>query len=596
MKKLSIPFTITYQESYLSPAERHPELICYLDRRFDREPTHIKLKCEQGALHEGKVEGNISRAVKVYPANTSICFQALSWRGNEFGDPCELDNGIAFVSLEKVAEAIKRDGVYSEEILTRMYVAQGVAKHKFNLTITADQFKQIQVGPTPIRGNVGDDLKNYTDYVMQLEQKMEDTLEGTERMRLPFYFGETGFQTPYPLPSVAYLMYEIPKSNANYWINAFQTVMRRDGVESFRRLNKWGKARATILTICYAAQWLDYVGDTIDRNTKFQRYARELVEAYENFGDALSTWSGDCEDLACAIMQCYYSFLAQEIPELKELQEIARQYVPVMSLDIVKGAQVSDQVNSYGAHMNVNFVPLNIFESWLNAYRSNWGVVNRDFFKIAIDGYCFLVGEGTGMYEPLGYQNLLIPLMMKIYRLPSLERFKKPILHIKGEPGNFFVGSLVGMTDYFYRFHNARAPMSFWYTTNGKRGATYVDMMNDKQIGIKLHPEIPGPLVDYMEEETLKRIPPNPLILTKKDKKHTNKILDKICAAINKLDRAHGLAHNKVPVFVRPHQLSARLGDAIIRELTQVREVWRVTYELEEITDKVWGYRMEIYA
>jgi hypothetical protein len=92
-------------------------------------------------------------------------------------------------------------------------------------------------------------------------------------------------------------MSETPKSNDHYWENAFTTVMDRDGLrpKDWERLNMTGKARAAVGTVCYIAQYLDYIGDTVDKNVKGRRYDKNLVVPYENFGDALAMSGGDCE-------------------------------------------------------------------------------------------------------------------------------------------------------------------------------------------------------------------------------------------------------------------------------------------------------------
>jgi len=184
-----------------------------------------------------------------------------------------------------------------------------------------------------------------------------------------------------------------------------------------------------------------------------------------------------------------------------------------------------------------------------------------------------------------------------------LEGFKKPITRKKGDPGNFFVGSLVGLTDYFYK-RGASTPTSFWYCNvekNMSRGASYADMMNrPNNVAIKLHPPVDRAIMAEMAEKTLRRLPPLPLILTpglpENAKRRHNSHLELICKTIAKLNRPKGKMHQRVPIYVRPHQINSVLAKRIADDFTRLKRVWKVDYKLEQITDGIFGYRMQVYV
>lgn len=286
--------------------------------------------------------------------------------------------------------------------------------------------------------------------------------------------------------------------------------------------------------------------------------------------------------------------------QMAEIQSIMRQYVPPLSLDVVRGAQVSDRVQNYGAHMNDNFIPQQMFKQWMEKTRDGRLISkNMPWESKSIENLPFLVGEGTGMYEPYGVDNPLLPIMGYVYQCKSLEGFKKPITRKPGQTGNFFVGSLVGLTDYFYK-RGTKTPHSFWYTTDGKRGASYEDMMNNpERVGIKIHPPVSASVMSEMAEKTLRRLPPEPLILSplaKDAKRHHNSILNHICKSVEQWNRPKGNMYQKVPVYVRSHQLSTEIGNEIISDFKKLGRIWKVDYELEEITDKIFGYKMNVYV
>jgi len=196
--------------------------------------------------------------------------------------------------------------------------------------------------------------------------------------------------------------------------------------------------------------------------------------------------------------------------------------------------------------------------------------------------------------------------MQYVYTCASLEGFKKPITRQPGKSGGFMYGSLVGMTDYFYR-RGGKTPMSFWYGKvhpDGKisRGVKYEDMMcgsENRGIAIKVHPPVTPPIMAQIEELTLRRIPRDPLILSplpSTSRRRHNSKLDFICKSIAKLNRQQGSPHQKVPVFIRPHQLLPGVTERIVEDFTGKTRIWKVDYQLEEITDDLFGYRLEVYC
>jgi len=188
--------------------------------------------------------------------------------------------------------------------------------------------------------------------------------------------------------------------------------------------------------------------------------------------------------------------------------------------------------------------------------------------------------------------------------MPSLESFKKPIMHSRDRVGSFFVGSLVGMTDYFYK-RGAGTPHSFWYATkqpNGEvtRGALYEDMVNHPdKVAIVMHPPVPKQVMQRIEEQIRLRVPPNPLALTEKgiNRPKTHPQLERVKLAVEK--KALKLSAPMKPpvaVYLRPHQLRPDIINQMVTDFTSSGSVYRVDYHLEPITDGVWGYAMQIYC
>lgn len=602
-----IQFNLQWTHDNTSPEEKQPIVKCYLDARWDREPTTIHLV--KGGPQAVTVNGKISTKVKNLPPLAAIGFASFAWRKNECGNPCLMDTGTTHIFLTDVVNQLKKAPTYTTELKFRLHTVQGYEKGAVKVTFNREDF-QLGLEVSNYVGNEFEQIGNLSvDYInstYQQGQQMRDTFRGTERMRMPYDMSESGVESTggKPLPAAAYVLSEIPKSNIGYWCNAYETVMKRDELnpKEWNRLNLVGKARATILTITYMSQYLDYIGDSIDRNVRGQAYQKELVEPTENFGDPLTTYSGDCEDLATGELQVYNAFTTfnfpKDEPRWKEMQQLASYYIPPLSLDVVNGQQVNN-VSSLGAHMNDNFIPLHQFRDAMPVEGRDELPWNDANFPPEFKTLPFMIGEGTGMYEPLGTNNPVAAQMAYVYRCPSLEGFKKPISHKVGQVGSFFVGSLEGMTDYFYR-RGHYAPLTFWYADRNRgnsRGVSYTDMINKPEsLAIVPQPFISKKLMNHVEEVIKLRVPPKPLYLKEHHKREKNKHLDALCEGIAQLKREPGPPYQRVPVYVRPHQINAVQGSKILTDFKKLDRIWKVDYQLENITDEIWGYRMLVYV
>ena len=573
MENVELKFKLTYTECNLSPAENNPQIYCYLDSRFKRDPICVKPK-KAGDSFEVTVKG-----FGIPYVNSSLCFSSYAWRKNEFNSPGLMPAGVAHITFGTLQ---KNPHV---ELPLIMHTVGGLKKGTIQIQMQQNVSKRIQnpIGIT-INRDYTEDINSYVNQVMEIEQFMPDKFNGTERMRVPYNYSDSGFQsTKTPLPAISYVMSETPTVNEPYWQNAFETVMKRDDLrpEHWNRLNIAGKARVSCLTMCYFSQYCDYTSDTVDKNVNNGVFDPQNVVPCEHFSSSLECRAGgtDCEDVSSGNLQLTNAFIGSNFdknPILKEMQTIIKNYVVPISLDVVRGAQVSDKTESYGAHMNDNFIPIKTFQKWLCNTKEGRDINKtlpwpKDNDNLDLP---FLVGEGTGLYEPLGYKNPLLPIMAYVYRARSLEQFKKPILHPKGEPGSFFVGSLVGLTDFFYR-RGSDLPVGFWYCTkNGsqiQRGVSYKDMMNNHDnIAVKLQPTPPKLVGEVMIVGISRRLPPIKVILTPELKvEPKNHHLDHLSQSIAKLGRKHGSIHQYVPLYVRPHQLTRIISRQDIPEIIE---------------------------
>ena len=101
-----------------------------------------------------------------------------------------------------------------------------------------------------------------------------------------------------------------------------------------------------------------------------------------------------------------------------------------------------------------------------------------------------LVGEGTGKFDPLGDPDKYAQVRGAIYGLPIMSPFKKDILHAHGEESQFYMGHLLGITDFFFNM-GVNVGGFVYGTVNSKsrggwtRGAYYTDLVNQKETSFK---------------------------------------------------------------------------------------------------------------
>ncbi|HEY9818429.1 MAG TPA: hypothetical protein V6D20_21855, partial [Candidatus Obscuribacterales bacterium] len=290
-----------------------------------------------------------------------------------------------------------------------------------------------------------------------MTQHVGDTIPNTERIQAPYDISESGleFTGGVPLPAMAYVKYETPKSNGRFWDNALEVVLRREQPaqrpEDYMKMNHTRQAQTMALICVYVAQYLDYISDEVDRNTRFKRYLNQLKQGYENFGDAGVTWSGDCEDTGMMIAATFDS-LAEATLEgsrykdvFKHMQQkVMPYYIPLMSLDVVHGAKVSDDTEQVGAHLNTMFVPTHYFKRCLEKSKSGRAISKKVHWPSLEahkkEDWPTLTGEGTGMYGPLGLLaeehevDAIAKQRALVYGMPSLDGFKKDLVHEHGTP------------------------------------------------------------------------------------------------------------------------------------------------------------------
>ena len=162
------------------------------------------------------------------------------------------------------------------------------------------------------------------------------------------------------------------------------------------------------------------------------------------------------------------------------MQEIAGQYIAWMTLDSVTAAamKAEGQKRVLGAHIKCTFISAYFTKQCVergvsgmsskigaNAFLKGKPAFMADVIGAAIESgrnlafkpftpwakdLPVLIGEGTGMFQPYGVtSDPIAQERADVYGLPSLGFAKKTIVHKPLAHSGFFVGSMVGFTNYW---------------------------------------------------------------------------------------------------------------------------------------------------
>jgi len=610
MKTITLSFNIKWVAENLSPAETKPQLRVYFDNRLVRTATTVEHSERQ---IESSITGKIS-GLKQIPHTLHVGFAAFAWRDNDQGAPCLQDIGTNHLQLLDIKEQMDLKGVFEHKIPLVMHTVNGLDPKEhvlFNVTsldMDGLEFTHPNINAEFHLNNVLNISKQYVESTIQREQQMEETFGDTSRIRVPYNISEDGLEISkgHPIPAISFAMTEIATANIHFYENAFNNTMKRDGLVSsdWDRLNIEGKARTMALIMCNMIQTFDYVSDTVDKNDATGPYDKSKVVGYESFGNGNVSGSLDCEDGGKGIDQVRKTFISLEIPpekkQLVEVQQIANLYLSCLSLDAVRGAAVGDNEAHIGAHMNENFIPIPMFRKWLERTREGkllsrklpWPVVPKEYQDLP-----FMIGEGTGMYEPLGYEDQNSNAHSYVYQMRSLSPYRKPIPHVKGKSTEFFIGSLTGLTDYFIsQGHNIG---TFSYATKQPdgsitRGAYYSDMLNDNDnVVIMMQDKVPKPVMSMIKEVISIRVPPEPLVFTPdlKDPKKSNQDLEYVVKSVKNLNRTtQSRELISVPVYIKDYQINREHAQEMVSEIQRLEHIVDASYHEERYSDKFYGY------
>lgn len=646
-RKVEIGFKLKYVSCDLAPesVENKPVVELFFSRHFIRDPAtggEVVIHLDEHDLskeYEGKLVATLDRAHAGISRTAAIGVASYAVHFNEYSHPCYVNCGTNHALLGNVFDEVASKGEYKHnlDLLMRTVVISGldpVKKGTIELTIhsidVAPGVKMLPVGSSVLEAAVSDDLNSYINKCMELEQSIPDTLSGMGSIRAPMDISQSGIELTETafLPVASFAMVEPPKVNVGYFKNALQQTMKMNGrrMAHYHDFNIKEKCRTLGQVMGFLILFTDYIGDSIELNSRKAQFVQRMKEGTEEFSQLSATLAGDCEDGGNSEAALFRAFLGLQIPdtepELRDLQQHARDgYKTFQALTAVKGAQIKDQVTERGAHM---YLPMLTTKQVADALeRTSAGrklaVLHEDkappqgIFgdvaqKKAADPYPHLTIEGTGPLDPIGF-TLDNPIYLRsryiAQQMTSAQSLKKRIFNLEGKPSGFYECIVFGATDEYINMGVNIGGFIMGTVAKNKHGMTrgilYEDLINkSNKLAIMPYPRMPDKLVSICKEANALRPPPRPLIFDPNKPlagPKTNPDLDRFVEAVRGYGRTKptqvGLP---VDLYLRPHHFNAAKVDDMIADACRMHALYDASYEVMHLTNNIYAYRVSLFV
>ena len=624
-KLMKIGIKFFHYKEHLAPmwSEHGPTLRVFLDRNFERDPVEFKLNPDNpSSVYHINISGEM-KDDKL--SNTAaIGFKGYVTSNTPTGIPCKVSAGKDFVYIKDIMEQLEFNNKFEKTIEMKLHSVHNFPKGKITMVITRASmnvgneisFKPVAdiassfIGGSYARNAASKMMMKYINQTIRAKDVLKERTSKTDRIKVPAYMGDPGLEMTngVPLPAFAFLLYETPKVTEAFLENSVEICAEREGLD----LNDWdhfSRAEQCEMfksVVCYPAQYLPYIGDTVDTNTRHARYNKALKHGCENFESGFERGAGDCEDDEEAIMMTVSALRSIKLGEkaskpLVAIQKMSRQYIAAMSLDSVTSAAVTganDSSASIGAHMNLNLIPASYFKECLE--RNNPEVSKQlpwEQFDLGDGKNLIKIAEGTGMYYSKEHVEDARYVTNYIYPEGCFATFKKPILHKQGTHSPFY---RQGLTLFVGEFLEKGSNYSgFWYCDkNEYRGANFEDLENrSDKVQFMPQPRIPDDVLAISKEAVKIRSPPFHLDLTKRSTGKIHKYAERIASEINGLNRKPDHIFPPAIMYTTANLLNENDANAVISTLRRKHGVWKVEYTLEDVCDALpVGIRFKIFA
>lgn len=654
-RQVNIHFDLKYVECDLAEErfENHPVVEVFLSGHFNRSAAMggmISIPLDEHRLnnvYSGTLRGSLKRSHnKGIPIKSAIGIKSFAQHLDAHGHPVYVNVGTTHAYMGDIMQEQEKGG-YDHQLdlmmrTTIVGVGQQIKKGTIELYI-----KKVEMGPSvmgldhsnsPLQAPVSDIEKELTDYIkstLQIESQLPDVIPDMSRIRAPMDISQVGIESTGNafLPIAAFAMDEVPESNPEFFRNAVSTVLARKNMtrSHISNMPPHEKARTMGLLICYGVQSFGYVGDSVEKTNRHNRFIQRLSEGTEEFSNIWTSLFGDCEDSAKGIHSTLKAFVhcrfdSRKDLDLIELQQIAADYTPILTLAVVHGQKVGDH-EGVGAHMYLPMLPSYQVKEGLSKTESGRRMLERmrpaersrfvssearsEERARLIRNRPPLFCEGTGHIDPLGYKDPILD--KRKYVATQMGAFtwaKQQIPHEEQGPSTFYFIDVSGVSSKFV--DEGLNVGGFWFGTVNKsynpsdpqnahemvRGLRYVDRLKDSEnLALMPQPFMSSRLMSIIREANKLNPPPRPLVLDPQGNMgpKNNAYLDALVEHVEGLGRdAHG-AGDPVHLYILPSQLNPHEIQSMMQCATQSSRLVDLNYTKEQVTNSIYHYRVSLY-
>jgi hypothetical protein len=652
-REVEISFDIKYLECDLAEErfESHPVLQLYFSNHFIRSQATggvLSIPLDEHHLNKtysGKLKATLSRDYAGIPTKSAIGMATWAVHREDNGHPCYVNVGTSHAYMGNILPEVNLKGTYdhSHDLLMRTTVINGGTQIKkgvieFRVTgiTTGTAVSQTEMVKSFLEAPAAEIESTLTQYIqttMNFESQLPDLLTGTERIRAPMDISQSGTESTGEafLPIAAFAMIEVPEANDHFFRNAFQVTMARRRLTpgNFHDLDDHEKCRIMGLMVSFGVQSFDYIGDSVEKTNRHEAFRQRIKDGTEEFSNIWASLAGDCEDSAMGIYTTLKAFIAtkfdkQRDPELVELQTIAAEYTPFLTLAVVHGQKIGD-TEGRGAHMYLPLLPRHQVNEALARTNAGRALLKRTQ-PVAPDQVPRIMGnahqqpkvrpplfcEGTGHIDPLGYKDPLYE--QRKYcamHMPHFNGLKKEIPHEERAPSSFYLANLLGVNSdminqgintgaYIYgtvnEKHNPADPSNQHEMV---RGVLYTDMLCDSdKMALMPQPSMSAQMMGIIKEANSLRPPPRPLVLDPNQPMAGDMPyapLESFVKAVKSMKRSGNKARGSVDCFIRPTQITQELIGGMIEDAHNAQGLFDAEYVKEMVTNSICIYRLQLF-
>lgn len=658
-REVEISFQLKYTECDLAEErfENHPVLQLFYSNHFIRSRAGggvLSIPLDEHHLNKvysGKLKATLSRKHTGIPERAAIGIDSYALHREKHGHPCFVNVGTTHAYMGDLVREVKANGYYDHQhdLLMRTTIFGGGEQVKKGII----EFKvtKIELGPSvngldttasPLSAPVAQiesELTTYIQTTMNFEMQLPDLLDGTSRIRAPMDVSQVGIESTGGafLPIAAFAMIEVPESNPDYFRNSFENILKRRRMHrsAFKGLSDHEKCRMMGLLVSYGIQSFDYIGDSVEKTNRHNRFIERIQEGTEEFSNIWTSLAGDCEDSAMGIYTQLKAFQKARFdqktdPELVEMQHIASEYSPFLTLAVVHGQKIGDH-EGRGAHMYLPLLPKHQVRACLERTAAGRQLLARskpaaprqlnpfmgkeaDSVEDLMQRRPALFCEGTGHIDPLGYDDPIFDQRKYVaMNLPSMEGFKKEIPHQERAPSSFYLANLLGVNaDFIEEGINVGAfvygTVNPQYDPNDAsnahemcRGVLYTDMLKgSEKMAFMPQPIMAASTMSIIREANALNPPARPLILDKSKPmagEDCHPVLESFVRHVKSLGRV-GKRHPSMPsvdVFIRPAQLDDHIVSMMQQDATSAPRLVDADYVKEMVTNHIYLYRLQLF-